>query len=60
MSAFSKALMQYGFSNTVYPQLQTGMFLPVTLMTAVTAVLSSLYPAMKALQFKPAEAIRKI
>jgi ABC-type lipoprotein release transport system permease subunit len=29
-------------------------------MTALTAILSALYPAMKALKFKPAEAIRKI
>ncbi len=60
MSAFSKALVQYGFSNMVYPELQTSMFLPVTIMTALTAILSAIYPAIKALQFKPAEAIRKI
>jgi ABC-type lipoprotein release transport system permease subunit len=36
------------------------MFLPITIMTALTAILSAIYPAMKALQFKPAEAIRKI
>jgi len=60
MSAFSTALMQYGFSNMVYPELQTSMFLPVTLMTALTAILSAIYPAIKALQFKPAVAIHKI
>jgi putative ABC transport system permease protein len=60
MSAFSLALMRYGFSNTVYPQLQTSMFLPIALMTALTAILSALYPAIKALQFKPAVAIHKI
>ena len=60
MSAFSQALLQYGFSNTVYPQLQTGMFLPIILMTTGAAILSALYPAWKALQYKPAVAIRKI
>jgi len=29
-------------------------------MTAFTAVLSAIYPAIKALRFKPAEAIHKI
>jgi ABC-type lipoprotein release transport system permease subunit len=60
MSAFSKALSQFGFSNIIYPDLQQSMFLPVSLMTAFTAVLSAIYPAIKALQFKPAEAIHKI
>jgi len=60
LSAFSQALAQFGFSNIVYPELQTNMFLPVTLMTALTAILSAIYPAIKALQFKPAVAIHKI
>jgi len=60
LSSFSKALSQFGFSNIVYPQLQTNMFLPITVMTGITAILSAIYPAIKALQFKPAEAIRKI
>ena len=60
LSAFSQALSQYGFSNIIYPDLQRTMFLPVSLMTAFTAVLSAIYPAIKALRFKPAEAIHKI
>ena len=60
LSAFSQALSQFGFSNIIYPELQTSVFLPITLMTALTAVLSSIYPAIKALKFKPAVAIHKI
>jgi putative ABC transport system permease protein len=60
MSAFSKALSQFGIGNYVYPELQTSMFLPVILMTAITAILSAIYPAYKALQFKPAVAIHQI
>jgi ABC-type lipoprotein release transport system permease subunit len=60
LSAFSQALSQYGFSNFIYPVLKRSMFLPVSLMTAFTAVLSAIYPAIKALRFKPAEAIHKI
>jgi putative ABC transport system permease protein len=60
LSAFSKALSQFGFSNIVYPQLQTSMFLPIILMTTFTAILSAIYPALKALKFKPAVAIHKI
>ena len=60
LSSFSKALSQFGFSNIVYPALQTRMFLPIILMTTITAILSSIYPAIKALQFKPAVALHKI
>jgi putative ABC transport system permease protein len=60
LSSFSQALSQFGFSNVIYPEIPTSMFLPITLMTAFTAILSAIYPAIKALQFKPAEAIRKI
>ncbi len=60
LSVFSQALSEFGFSNIIYPELQNNMFLPITLMTALTAILSAIYPAIKALQFKPAEAIRKI
>ncbi|BAU53184.1 ABC transporter permease [Mucilaginibacter gotjawali] len=60
LSAFSQALSQFGFSNIVYPELEQSSFVPVILMTAFTAVLSAIYPAIKALRFKPAEAIHKI
>lgn len=60
LSAFSKALSQFGFSNIVYPELESSVFLPVILMTAITAIFSGIYPALKALQLKPAVAIHKI
>jgi len=60
LSSISKALSQFGFSNIIYPDLQHSVFLPIILMTAFTAVLSAIYPAIKALRFKPAEAIHKI
>ena len=60
LSAFSQALSQFGFSSIIYPELKQSMFLPIILMTAFTAVLSAIYPAIKALKFKPAEAIYKI
>jgi putative ABC transport system permease protein len=58
--SFSKALSQFGFSNIVYPELESSVFLPVILMTALTAIFSGIYPAIKALQLKPAVAIHKI
>ena len=60
LSPFSKALSQFGFSNIVYPELESSVFLPVILMTALTAIFSGIYPALKALQLKPVVAIHKI
>lgn len=60
MSMFSEGLSSYGFSTMVYPELDSGYYLPITLMTIITAVLSAIYPALRALRLKPTEAIRKI
>lgn len=60
ISVFSEGLSAYGFSSVVYPELEPGYYLPLTLMTVFTAVLSAIYPAIRAVRLKPAEAIRKI
>lgn len=60
MSMYAEGLSAWGFSSIVYPELESGYYLPLTLMTVFTAVLSAIYPAIRALRLKPAEAIRKI
>jgi len=60
ISMFSEGLANYGFSSIVYPELDSGYYLPLTLMTVLTAVLSAIYPAIRAVRLHPAEAIRKI
>lgn len=60
ISAFSEGLSSYGFSSVVYPELNTNYYLPITLMTVLTAILSAIYPAIHAIRLKPADAIRKI
>lgn len=60
ISQFSEGLSAYGFSSLVYPELDTGYYFPLTLMTIATAILSAIYPAIRALRLRPAEAIRKI
>jgi len=60
ISMFSEGLSSYGFSSIVYPELETSYYLPLALMTVCTAVLSAIYPAIRAVRLKPAEAIRKI
>jgi putative ABC transport system permease protein len=60
ISAFSEGLAAWGFRNRVYTYLDQSYYLPVVILTTACALLSSLYPAYRALKFKPAEAIRKI
>ena len=48
----------YGYSALVYPILHTRIYVGLTILVFITALLSSIYPARKALKFKPAEAIR--
>lgn len=60
ISIFSEGLSSWGFSSIVYPEIESRYYLTLTLMTLFTAILSAIYPAIRALRLKPSEAIRKI
>jgi len=47
-----------GYSSVVYPKIGAGFFVIVTILIIITGILSSIYPAMKALKLNPVEAIR--
>ena len=50
----------YGFSSIVYPYLDSASYIEVTYMVVIMAIVAAIYPAIKALNLKPVEAIRKI
>ncbi|MEX0685823.1 MAG: FtsX-like permease family protein [Balneolales bacterium] len=52
------ALEEVGYDTVVFPILETGSVLMITLLVIITALLSAVYPAIKALRLKPAEAVR--
>ena len=58
MSAFSQGLEEFGMSSVVYPELNPHYYWQVMLIVAVAAVLSAIYPAIKALKLNPVEAVR--
>ncbi|MDR9458375.1 MAG: FtsX-like permease family protein [Salegentibacter sp.] len=60
ISMFSEGLASYGFSSMIYPALDQEKYMIIVTMCLITAILSAIYPAYKALQLNPSEAIRKI
>lgn len=58
LSAWSKAYERMGFDTLIYPVLEWRMLYIVTIMVVVTGLFASVFPAIRALKLKPAEAIR--
>jgi ABC-type lipoprotein release transport system permease subunit len=59
LSVFSEVLSSFGWDTRVYPFLEVGMLLRVLGLVTLTALLSALLPAKRALRLKPADALRK-
>ncbi|MCB0374688.1 MAG: ABC transporter permease [Sinomicrobium sp.] len=59
ISMFSEGLASYGFSSVIYPALEAQKYTIVAVMCLITALFSAIYPAYKAQQLNPSEAIRK-
>lgn len=49
-----------GFASVIYPYLDGQSYLGVTYMVVIMAIAAAIYPAIKALNLNPVEAIRKI
>lgn len=60
MSVFTEGSEQFGFSSFVYPDLPASNYQEIMVMVIFTAILSAIYPAIKALKLNPSEAVRAI
>ncbi len=58
LGAWSTAYKSMGFDTLVYTRLTLDITLQIAAMVFVTGILAAIYPAIKALQLKPVEAIR--
>lgn len=52
------AMQDFGFSNVIYPDLPAGQYLQILILVTITALISAIFPAIRALRLKPVEAIR--
>jgi putative ABC transport system permease protein len=58
-SAWAEGYESWGYSAMVYPSLYLEFYFGMTVLVIITAIISSIYPARKALKFNPAAAIRE-
>jgi ABC-type lipoprotein release transport system permease subunit len=56
--SWGEGFEEWGFAAVVYPVITPGFFLLITIMVIVTAIISSLWPARKALKLNPIESLR--
>jgi ABC-type antimicrobial peptide transport system permease subunit len=58
LALFSQGLSSYGISSQLIPGLPVEFYPILFVMIIITALLSAIYPAIKAIRLKPASAIR--
>ncbi len=55
---FGEAFEAIGFDSVMYPEMGLNYYIGITLLVIFAAILSSIYPALKAIKLNPAEAVR--
>ncbi|KAA3632765.1 MAG: ABC transporter permease [Bacteroidetes bacterium] len=61
LAGFSEeGMKQFGMSTFIYPSVEPSIYLDLAIAVAITAIIASIYPALKAIRLRPVEAIRKI
>ena len=58
LSFYAEGLEDMGYSSLVFPVVEFEMVSVIVILVLLTGLIASIYPARKALKYKPAEAIR--
>ncbi len=58
LSMWAQGLEAIGYASIIYPAISFDIYIGVTLLVIITGILSSIWPARKALQLNPVEALR--
>ncbi len=58
LSQYAEGFGALGYSALIHPRISAGFFCIVTVLIIITGIISSIYPALKALKLNPVEAIR--
>lgn len=59
LSQYSEVYGTFGYDSKIYPSLTSEQFITVMILVLITALISSLFPARKALNLNPASSIKK-
>lgn len=59
LTQYSEGMEAFGYSAHLFPTIDAGFFVMTTILIVITGILSSVYPARKALKLNPVEALRK-
>ncbi len=60
LSAFEAGMDEFGMASIVYTELPSQYYMEVMFMVILTALVSAIFPARRALKLNPAEAVRAI
>jgi len=58
LTEWASGLEAIGYEAILYPSINMTFYIGVTILVILTGILASIYPAIKALRLKPAEAVR--
>jgi ABC-type antimicrobial peptide transport system permease subunit len=61
LAIFSEeGMAEFGMSTFIYPKVDPSIYGQLAIAVLITALVGSIYPAIKAIRLKPMEAIRKL